>query len=663
MRSRGAVFALALALCTCMLLLGCGSSNSNSNPPGSSPLITTSTLPAGVVNTAYSATIAATGGTTPYSWSVTSGSLPAGLSLSSSGTISGTPTTAGTSSFAVQVRDSNSKTATGTLSITITAPVSITTTSLPGGTAGVMYSATLTATGGMAPYNWKITTGTLPAGLSLNATSGAITGTPTTAGTSSFTVQVSDSSSPANSATASLGITINQSVANAALKGSYAFSVNGYSPDTSHPIFVVGSFVADGTGVITSGVLDENTTAAAKPAVMFTGTYAIQPNGLGTMTLNLSPSGVFNFSVSVFSTGTATHGSLVLPGPAPAPVGSGVFKAQSPATTLDQLIGTFASGFSGIDHSITREAGAGAYQIAGGSPHLLSGTADINDGGSLKTSTWNPSALPTPDPGTGRGFATLLIDGNLTHWVFYVVSANELTLLPVDPISASPFVGVQSMLRQATAAFDVTYLKGNSVIENTGITSQPATDVVLGLLTADGAGTATSSTDENAGGVVTQQKAGQATYTVQANGRVVFTGFGANPPIVYLVNTNQGFIVGQDSGVGSGQLEPQSGSPYTNAAFLGNYWGGTVTPALAAVTNTVSWLFPDGNGTAIGTSAPGGDLGFTYTIDATGRGVASVDGWPLAIFYIVSPTKVALLPLPSEPSDTNPALGIGTSNP
>ena len=84
----------------------------------------------------------------------------------------------------------------------------ITTTSLPPGTVNVPYSATLVATGGLGPYTWAITQGSLPAGLTLDASSGMISGTPTTAGTSNFTVQVRDSECPPATATAPLSITV-----------------------------------------------------------------------------------------------------------------------------------------------------------------------------------------------------------------------------------------------------------------------------------------------------------------------------------------------------------------------------------------------------------------------------------------------------------------------
>jgi hypothetical protein len=96
----------------------------------------------------------------------------------------------------------------GSTTLAVQAPLVVTTTSLPNGTVGTGYTTTLTASGGSPPYSWSLASGSLPWGLTLNATSGAITGTPTVARTSKLTVQASDASIPAKTATKPLSITI-----------------------------------------------------------------------------------------------------------------------------------------------------------------------------------------------------------------------------------------------------------------------------------------------------------------------------------------------------------------------------------------------------------------------------------------------------------------------
>lgn len=179
----------------------------------SAPALSISTgpqLPNGSVGAQYSQTLVASGGTPPYSWSLKSSALPSGLSLSAAtGTISGIPTTAGTFNFQISVKDSAGGTSTKSFSLQISPPtLSITSSSiLPNGSVNVGYSQQLTATGGLAPYTWSLTSGALPPGLALNGTSGLISGAPTTAGIFLFSVQVHDSGS--GTATQGFSLTIN----------------------------------------------------------------------------------------------------------------------------------------------------------------------------------------------------------------------------------------------------------------------------------------------------------------------------------------------------------------------------------------------------------------------------------------------------------------------
>jgi hypothetical protein len=136
--------------------------------------ITTTALPGGTAAADYSKTLAASGGTAPLAWSVTTGTLPSGLSLDgSTGTISGTPTT-GTSTFTVQVVDSAGAKATQDLTLTIAVSLTITTTALPNASTGIAYTADVVEAGGTAPFTWSITSGTLPTGLSLNRNTGRL---------------------------------------------------------------------------------------------------------------------------------------------------------------------------------------------------------------------------------------------------------------------------------------------------------------------------------------------------------------------------------------------------------------------------------------------------------------------------------------------------------
>lgn len=174
----------------------------------SDPLqITTSSLPEGTEGTAYQASLAAAGGFPPYAFSLAGGSLPPGLLLAADGTLTGTPAASGNFSFTVQVLDSEGQTASRAFSLTVFLRPSVLTTSLPNGRVADAYSATLEASG-RGPFRWSVTSGSLPPGLTLNADTGVLSGTPTLHGTFTFEATVTDSNQPPLSASRAFTVNI-----------------------------------------------------------------------------------------------------------------------------------------------------------------------------------------------------------------------------------------------------------------------------------------------------------------------------------------------------------------------------------------------------------------------------------------------------------------------
>ncbi|WP_377162888.1 putative Ig domain-containing protein [Prosthecobacter fluviatilis] len=213
--------------------------------------ITPLTVPAVSSGVAYSTTLSATGGTAPYTYAITQGTLPSGLSMSSAGVISGTTSTTGTSAITVRATDARGCQGFTTIQLSVTTAMSITTSSLPNGTEGTAYtSTTLAATGGSSPYqNWRVSTGVLPTGMTLNSSTGVLSGTPSSPGTYVVTIAVDDA----------LVTPASVSVTNGSVETD-AWSAITFTPRTSVTGWTLGNSALSGTttAVQLYGVNDSN---------------------------------------------------------------------------------------------------------------------------------------------------------------------------------------------------------------------------------------------------------------------------------------------------------------------------------------------------------------------------------------------------------------------
>jgi Putative Ig domain len=312
-------------------------------------ITTSATLPAGTQGGEYSQTLAGSGGTAGYTWTVTSGSLPGGISLSSAGLLSGTPTTPSNSSFTVRLADSGGLTSSLAMTLQIQAsPIVIqNAATLPDAVIGIDIGQSFTATGGTAPYVWTVATGNLPAGITLGS-SGALTGKPTVTGTSTFTVRVTDAGNltltkamtltvqatlglpvvtPPNFANTTVGATFSHTLSASFYPKSFTVSglPVGLILDTTKRIIqgkatTSGTFIvrisatnAKGTGATISATLRVQalTTNAVGTFMGILERESNVTNGLGgRIDLSTTTTGTFSLGVMIGSTTYRTSGTL-----------------------------------------------------------------------------------------------------------------------------------------------------------------------------------------------------------------------------------------------------------------------------------------------------------------------------------------------------------------
>jgi hypothetical protein len=346
--------------------------------------ITTSSLPKAPTGLLYSYQLSATGGVLPYAWKLWTGELPPGISLSGSGELTGTPTNRGAYDFQVQLIDSASPqvTAVGRLSLVVTTPrLLITTRALPSAMIAQLYSVQLGSDGGLPPLTWSVESGSLPAGLSLNS-SGTLSGTPTAAGTSRFTVKLSDSSTNPLVATATYELTVKPvplslattSFAPATVGTPYSVTVTAAGGTNPYFFSIVRSSLPAGLQMTSAGAISGTPT---KP-----GSFRVRIRVKDSSTEQLSTTRVFKIVVDpvgmVISTTGLPAASLNNPYAAALATtgGTAPFTWQITSGTLPPGIVMSSAGYlSGITSTL------GVYtftvEVADSSPHKQTSTATM----------------------------------------------------------------------------------------------------------------------------------------------------------------------------------------------------------------------------------------------------------------------------------------------
>jgi Putative Ig domain len=658
------------------------------------------------------ATVSGDAGNGGVNWSVTCGSAACG-SFTASHTASGTattynapaqPPTGGTVTITATAADAPSPQVSAVVTVNAQ-PLVFTTSSLPSGTVNTAYSATITASGGVAPYTFSLdaASSALPAPLQFNpgSPSATITGTPTaTSTTNNIIVDVKDSEATPMTATVTFSLTINAvsaacgSGSESLLKGQYAMTLRGF--DGSGPVGIGATFDADGAGHIAKlvGIEDINTTAGIGPQLDLSITsgsssYSVGSDHRGCMTIVNSAgiTQVFRFSLNAISAGVASNGHIIeFDG-----TGSntaGVLRKQNTADfSTAQISGNFAFGVSGPEIGGGKFAAVGMLSLNGGGGFNASPTSvvDFNDNGNVDNNGLVYPASPislsqgayTISSASGRGTLSFLPGGggaSTVHAIVYVVSSAELLILSSDSqVGNNLFVG--SALQQTVASFSGSSLNAASVLYTTGLGNNGGTAVSrvsAGIFTPSGGVNFSFSGQQNSGGTTSTQSA-TGTYIVASDGRVTLAGGGGGgAPIIYLVSANKGLALFTDGStpghVESGFLEPQTGGPFSVSSTDTTYVFGTIQPDVLGIDQSSGVVTFNGAGSIAGISDDNSSgtlnanktfTGGTYSTDSTGQGLipagCTVGTTCNNIFFLISPTRLVLL---DTSNDTNPDLEI-----
>lgn len=559
---------------------------------------------------------------------------------------------------------------------------------------GQSYNGAITASGGAGAYSWTVT------GLSDGLTYApggnvlAIRGTPTAAGTVTFTVSIKDANGDAaGPITYTIPVSpqpvvasctpLNPSAAtNAKLKGAYSVHTEQTTVSGGIGSFVLGAFTADGAGHLTGGIYDENSPWATSPTNgTFTGTYSIGTDDRGLITTKVTPSSgtpfsqTFCIALDSASNGVAGAGQMV-EDDARGYVTHGRFYAQGgSAFTESSVKGSWAIGLQGgkVQYTSagdfeTRQAMAG-YLTLDGAGNVTAAEGDVSGdvltaGGQLQNQYESKVALTGTYTmaSTGRGTMTVNAPGGASHFVFYLAGSNQILMLITDSGIETTNVGTNAILvgrgyLRTTSTFGLATLKGSSVIVSNGLTVSngefEGRKISAGILNWNGDGGVTGSSDKNSAGTVTLAASNTLTgsYAVDSVGRATITPTGNGSSLVfYLASPNQGFGLEADAGVDFFQMEDQTvptggfkAANYSGGYSFGSYWNSfleqTAASGILNANSTTLEVAGTQDSDLDGTVAVDQAFSFNYAAATSGRFLKYNGSTLDSAIYLVSPTK------------------------
>jgi uncharacterized protein YhjY with autotransporter beta-barrel domain len=268
--------------------------------PAPNIVLTPASWPAAPVGAPYEQSVAASGGTAPYSYTLSAGALPPGLALdTATGAVTGTPTAGGIFNFTISVTDNTGQVGTQAYSLSIAeADIAITPTSLPAATRGFAVSTSFAASGGVAPYSYALAPGSsLPTGVTLSP-AGVLGGVPTQTGTFNFTVRATDSATGTGPYVGQQAVTLTVNGAVISLTPAnlpdvlegrpYAQALTASGGVGPYTFAVSGGALPEGVTLSSGGVLSGTPNAAGVFSFDVTATDAFGNSGAATMTLAIS---------------------------------------------------------------------------------------------------------------------------------------------------------------------------------------------------------------------------------------------------------------------------------------------------------------------------------------------------------------------------------------